>query len=268
MGPFIAIGLCMLVFILSIAFLATPNHSETSTMYIQLVKYADHACRMGICRSTPSGIERIDFLPGGNATQIRGPALPPFEIRCQNAGAIGGELAFACHAVSDTVVLTEVHMKCDPTFVFGKNMRSPCHVFYAAESATRAPVRGNGVRAIPVMAPKENDSSGWMHLHNLCGIAMLCALAYLMSRSHHASLEDLRRENEWLARRVNERAKASDEARALFPFLWLDSPLELDDARAQWRVVMDAHRVGPKTRLWPAVLDCARAQIGAIATDA
>lgn len=261
LGVHIALG--GLWFILTAAFLSSPVTHENSAVRVKLLQNADtHG------RTVAASIDQIDFLPGGNATQIRGPALPPVEIRCRNVGALSGELAFACHAVSDAVVLTEVHMKCDPRFVPGENMRSPCHVFYAAEPVTHTPARADGARAIPVMAPEENDSSGWMHLHNLCSIAIVCALAYLMSHSHHASLEHLRRENESLVRRDKEPDQVLAEARAFFPFLWADSPMELPDLLYQWSLAMDAHRIGPEPEHWDAILAVAHAMIGAAVVHA
>jgi hypothetical protein len=250
-------GLCV---ILTAAFLSSPVTHENSAVRVKLLQNADtHG------RTVAASIDQIDFLPGGNATQIRGPALPPVEIRCRNVGALSGELAFACHAVSDAVVLTEVHMKCDP----GKNMRSPCHVFYAAEPVTRTPARADGVRAIPTAAPKD-DYFGDTHVpwHLASGLGMLLMIAYWKIEMDRGRLEYLQHKNESLVRRDKEPDQVLAEARAFFPFLWADSPMELPDLLYQWSLAMDAHRIGPEPEHWDAILAVAHAMIGAAVVHA
>ena len=211
----------------------------------------------------------LHFVPGANMTRVAGAHVPVERIECERIGAIGGAAAFECTAFPPAAVLTQVHLRRDG---------AQWHVFYAAEQLSRDDVAGDAVRAVVRRATEVHDAP-WIYVV-LAFMSMVFSahatgatlsiyiyegfrfLIHGPSRSKELALSPQSTAKD------RDRALAETEARELFPFLWLDSPLELRDALAQWAVVMDAHRIGPKTRLWPAVLDCARAQIGAIATDA
>ena len=203
---------------------------------------------------------------GANMTRVAGAHVPVERIECERIGALGGAAAFECAAFPPAAVLTQVHLRRDG---------AQWHVFYAAEQLSQDDVAGGAVRAVARRAIEFRDDA-WIHFALMyltviisvhTGVISVLPIYELFGFLIHgpSRSKELATSQQSAAK---DRALAETEARELFPFLWLDSPLELDDARAQWRVVMDAHRVGPKTRLWPAVLDCARAKIGAIATDA